>query len=236
MKKTRWSRLTGCWLVFVISIVLTADVCLGAPNPLQEKYRSKRISLGGDQAKLAFAGALLGAVVVGVFAYLYGREWWLERRFRQYQTASAGKGHDVPPAPNSEREPLVKSNKLATADPSDLRGMCSPSTRRSLIAQQRSADAKMSKRNGAAHANGNGDRKGDESASACGVLNVRAADDLHEIYVDGAFVGMTPAKLHLYEGTHFVEVKCAGWRSYRREMQVIAGAEASLHAILEKGN
>jgi hypothetical protein len=71
-------------------------------------------------------------------------------------------------------------------------------------------------------------------ASKTGVVNVTAADDSYEIFVDGAFVGNTPAKVKLTEGVHIVEVKKAGLKDYRREIKISAGSELTLRAVLEK--
>jgi TPR repeat protein len=71
-------------------------------------------------------------------------------------------------------------------------------------------------------------------STTLGVVMVKADDDTSEVFVDGAFVGNPPARLKLAEGKHVVEVKKAGFKSYRREIQVGADAELSLHAVLEK--
>lgn len=70
--------------------------------------------------------------------------------------------------------------------------------------------------------------------SKAGVVSVKADDQLSEVFVDGAFVGNSPAKLRLAEGQHLIEVKRAGFKSYQRELKVTAGCELNLHAILEK--
>jgi hypothetical protein len=63
---------------------------------------------------------------------------------------------------------------------------------------------------------------------------VDAGDKACDLYVDGAFVGNPPAKLHLAEGSHVVEVKKTGFVSYRKEIKVSDGAELSLNVTLEK--
>lgn len=67
-----------------------------------------------------------------------------------------------------------------------------------------------------------------------GQLNVDAGDKTCDVYVDGAFVGNPPAKLHLAEGSHVVEVKKPGFTAYRKEIKVSNGAELSLNVSLEK--
>ena len=71
-------------------------------------------------------------------------------------------------------------------------------------------------------------------ASKTGVVNVSAADDSYEIFVDGAFVGNTPAKVKLTEGAHVVEVKKAGFKDYRKQIKITEGSELTLRAVLEK--
>ena len=71
------------------------------------------------------------------------------------------------------------------------------------------------------------------ASSTVGWLNVRAADNSAEIFVDGSFVGNAPAKLKLEPGTHLVEVKKSGFKEYRRQISISAGSELSLNASLE---
>jgi len=56
----------------------------------------------------------------------------------------------------------------------------------------------------------------------------------YEVYVDGKFMGNTPAKLKLSEGAHVIEVKCAGHKDYKKEITVSEGAELSLRPVLVK--
>ena len=72
------------------------------------------------------------------------------------------------------------------------------------------------------------------TASTTGFVNVTAADDACEISVDGAFVGNTPARVKLAEGSHVVEVKKSGFKDYRRQIKISAGSELTLRAVLEK--
>src|ERR1039458_6317823 len=71
-------------------------------------------------------------------------------------------------------------------------------------------------------------------SSNSGVVNVKAEDDSYEIFVDGAFVGNTPAKVKLAEGSHVVEVKKTGFKDYRKQIRISAGSELALRAVLEK--
>jgi TPR repeat protein len=67
-----------------------------------------------------------------------------------------------------------------------------------------------------------------------GLVTVKAEDDACEIFVDGAFVGNTPANVKLTEGTHVVEVKKPGFKDYRKQIEISEGAELTLRAVLEK--
>jgi len=71
-------------------------------------------------------------------------------------------------------------------------------------------------------------------ASKIGVVNVKAEDESYEIYVDGGFVGNTPAMVKLTQGTHAVEVKKPGFKNYRKQIQITEGSELTLRAVLEK--
>jgi TPR repeat protein len=75
---------------------------------------------------------------------------------------------------------------------------------------------------------------GHSGASKTGLVNVNAEDDSYEIFVDGSFVGNTPAKVKLAEGAHVVEVKKPGFKDYRKQIKITEGSELTLRAVLEK--
>ncbi len=79
-----------------------------------------------------------------------------------------------------------------------------------------------------------GTRQTSPTASKTGLVNVNAEDDSYEIFVDGAFVGNTPAKVKLAEGAHVVEVKKPGFKDYRKQIKITEGSELTLRAVLEK--
>lgn len=66
-----------------------------------------------------------------------------------------------------------------------------------------------------------------------GTLDLKANLEDCEIFVDGKFVGNSPAKVKLTDGAHVVEVKKKGYRSYHRELEIGAGSELSLNVTLE---
>ncbi len=67
-----------------------------------------------------------------------------------------------------------------------------------------------------------------------GSVNVTATSDVAEVFVDGAFVGNTPATLKLSAGKHSVKVSAAGFADWTRDLTVPAGSEIRLNAVLEK--
>jgi TPR repeat protein len=67
-----------------------------------------------------------------------------------------------------------------------------------------------------------------------GSVTVNASLEDCEVFIDGAFVGNSPAQLTLPEGQHTVEVKKPGFGDYRRELKVIAGSVLTLTPRLEK--
>ena len=54
-----------------------------------------------------------------------------------------------------------------------------------------------------------------------------------DIYVDGKFVGETPSTLQLAGGTHRLEVKAAGRKSWGRDLEVLKGSRLTLHPALD---
>ena len=71
-------------------------------------------------------------------------------------------------------------------------------------------------------------------SSKTGFVTVKADDADSEVFVDGSFVGNSPAKVRLAEGPHVFEIKKAGFKQYRRQLNITAGCDLNLHAILEK--
>jgi len=67
-----------------------------------------------------------------------------------------------------------------------------------------------------------------------GFLFVKADDETYDVYLDGAFVGNSPAKLKLAPGLHVIEVKKQGFKDFRKEIKVTEGSEQTLRAALDK--
>lgn len=69
-------------------------------------------------------------------------------------------------------------------------------------------------------------------SNTTGSVNVTAEDSHAEVFVDGSFVGNAPAKLKLAPGTHAIEVKSPGKKTFHRDLTVGAGAELTVRAEL----
>jgi hypothetical protein len=70
--------------------------------------------------------------------------------------------------------------------------------------------------------------------SKTGLVTVKADDEASEVFVDAAYMGNTPARLKLAEGSHTIEVRRAGFKGYRQEIKVSEGSELNVRAVLEK--
>lgn len=55
-----------------------------------------------------------------------------------------------------------------------------------------------------------------------------------EIYVDGKFVGQSPSTIPLTTGSHHIEVKSAGKRTWVRDLEVLKDSQLTLHPVLEQ--
>jgi serine protease Do len=54
-----------------------------------------------------------------------------------------------------------------------------------------------------------------------------------EIYIDGKFVGQTPATIAMPAGSHVVVVKASGRRDWERDLNVLKNSQVALHPVLE---
>jgi len=55
-----------------------------------------------------------------------------------------------------------------------------------------------------------------------------------EVYVDGHFVGQTPATLLLASGAHRIELRASGKRDWSRELEVIKDNEVTVRPVMER--
>ena len=71
------------------------------------------------------------------------------------------------------------------------------------------------------------------SSTVKGTVSVTAEPDNAEIFVDGQFIGNSPATLRLPEGKHVVEVKKDGLRAYRQDVHMTGESELTLRVHLQ---
>lgn len=74
----------------------------------------------------------------------------------------------------------------------------------------------------------------DSGAAQRGTVLVTSEPPDAEVSADGVFVGNTPANLKLDSGIHIIEVKLDGYKTYHKELRVLADSELSLKAQLGK--
>ena len=76
----------------------------------------------------------------------------------------------------------------------------------------------------------------DDGEKARGVGSVAIVSDPAgaEIYVDGHFVGQTPATMHLASGAHRIELRASGKRDWARDLEVIKDSETTVHPVMER--
>ena len=67
-----------------------------------------------------------------------------------------------------------------------------------------------------------------------GKVSITADQEGAEIYIDGKFVGNTPALMSLPSGPHKIEVKARSGASWVRELEVLEDSEVKLSAVLPK--
>jgi hypothetical protein len=67
-----------------------------------------------------------------------------------------------------------------------------------------------------------------------GTVSVRSTPYLSEVFVDGDFMGYTPAKIALPPGKHSFRIEKPGYKPWTKEMAITVGSELTLDASLEK--
>ena len=73
-----------------------------------------------------------------------------------------------------------------------------------------------------------------EKARGVGTLAIASDPAGAEVYVDGHFVGQTPATLHLASGAHRIELRAGGKRDWSRELEVIKDSEVTVRPVMER--
>ncbi len=69
--------------------------------------------------------------------------------------------------------------------------------------------------------------------STAGIVNITTVPNGADIFLDGVFVGSSPAKLKLTPGNHSVKVSRAKYRDWKRDFSVLDGSEVHLNAVLD---
>ena len=67
-----------------------------------------------------------------------------------------------------------------------------------------------------------------------GVVTITSTPDGAEVWVNGEFVGNTPAKLTLAARKCKIRVSLQGYKDWERELQVHPDSELTLRATLQK--
>ncbi|HTV59637.1 MAG TPA: PEGA domain-containing protein [Verrucomicrobiae bacterium] len=75
-------------------------------------------------------------------------------------------------------------------------------------------------------------REDDETAGG-GSVRVESDPEGAEIYIDGNFVGQTPAKFSLAAGVHRLVMKAQGKREWERDLEVMKDSQLTLHPVLD---
>jgi hypothetical protein len=71
------------------------------------------------------------------------------------------------------------------------------------------------------------------TGSDTGVLILSSDTVGAEIYIDGKFVGDTPATISLATGMHQIAIKAGGKKDWKREIEVMKGSQVTLHPVLD---
>jgi len=71
-------------------------------------------------------------------------------------------------------------------------------------------------------------------SSSPGVLILSSETTGAEIYIDGKFVGDTPATISLASGAHQITIKSTGKKDWSREIEVLKGSQVTLHAVFDR--
>jgi hypothetical protein len=78
-----------------------------------------------------------------------------------------------------------------------------------------------------------GNAAGSTDSGGSGTVVVASDPAGAEIYLDGKFVGQTPATIPLLAGAHRVVVKASGKKDWERELTVLKESQVALHVVLE---
>ncbi len=72
-----------------------------------------------------------------------------------------------------------------------------------------------------------------EKTSGTGSIEFASDPPDAEIYVDGKFMGQTPATIRLASGSHHIEMTSPGKQSWERDLDVMKDSKVTVHPVLE---
>src|SRR5580765_4259532 len=147
----------------------------------------------------------------------------LEVLHRFYPNISA-----VSSARNSR--PVAASASVGTASPASNNGSDSAAPVGSGVETQPVSSTASS---GVQPADAPSEPEARQTPSGLGTVAITSDPDGAEIYVDDKFVGNAPAKLKLPPGNHVMTLKAAGFKEWKRALEVLKGSQVTLKPALE---
>ena len=72
------------------------------------------------------------------------------------------------------------------------------------------------------------------SNGAPATVKITSEPEGADIQIDGRFAGTTPSTLSLPAGSYKIQVRQPGFQDWQRELQIYAGSEINLHAVMSK--
>jgi hypothetical protein len=69
--------------------------------------------------------------------------------------------------------------------------------------------------------------------TAASVVSFSSEPNGAEIYIDGKFVGQTPATISVQPGPHVVLVKATGRKNWQRDLEALKDSQVALRPVLE---
>ena len=73
----------------------------------------------------------------------------------------------------------------------------------------------------------------DAGRAAASTVSFNSEPSGADIYIDGKFVGQTPATISMQPGSHVVVVKAEGRKNWQRDLDVLKDSQVALHPVLE---
>ena len=131
---------------------------------------------------------------------------------------------------NSRPAAAPASTSVETASPANNNGSDSAGPVGSGVETQPVSSTASS---GAQPADAPSEPNSTQTPSGFGTVSITSDPDGAEIYVDAKFVGNAPAKLKLPAGNHVMTLKAAGFKEWKRTLEVLKGSQVTLKPALE---